>query len=237
MAERQVGTSLDYMSLPPLGGGSERTNLLMPKLKYRFVVNFDDFVMHGGSDSFRLAASVIDVTRPKSSSENVVIDVFNSKVNVAGKITWDPISITMRDDMSGNTQTAISKQIARQYDYQQQQSAKSASDYKFTMTIDLIDGQNAITANYQDSILERWTLKGCYIQSYDNGNQAYNSSEVSTIQLNIQYDVAVIDNNIVGNGASKKISNQRVLDGNPTGPRTKYKSLATGVGGLTRVAR
>lgn len=233
MAERNIGTSLDYMSVP--GRDSAGVSLMMPKLKYRFVVTFDDTIMQNGN-SFRLASSVVDVTRPKSNAENVVIDVFNSKINVAGKVTWDPITITLRDDMSGNTQTAISKQLAKQYDYQNQQSARAASDYKFTMSIDLIDGQNTITPEYEKSIVERWLLKGCYIQSFDNGNQSYNSSEVSTIQLTIQYDVAVIDNRITGNGASAKIFGQKVLDDSITGPRTKYKSLATGIGGSSRNA-
>lgn len=181
---RDVSNTLNYMSVP---GDGSHTTLLMPKLKYRFRVGFTNF--GAGSDITQLTNQVVDVTRPKGNFENIVLDVYNSKINIAGRHTWDPISLTLRDDMSGNIATAVGKQLQKQFDYYEQESAYAASDYKFRMTIEMLDGTNQ---KGTDAQLDVWELGGCYIQSFDNGNLAYNANEAATIQLTIYFDNAIL---------------------------------------------
>lgn len=199
---RSVSNTLSYMSVP---GDSTHTSLLMPKLKYRFRVGFTNFGTGAGLS--QLTNQVVDVTRPKGSFENIVLDVYNSKINIAGKHTWDPISLTVRDDMSGSIAAAVGSQLQKQFDMYEQESAYAASDYKFRMTIEMLDGTNQ---KGSDAQLDVWELGGCYIQAFDNGNLAYNASEAATIQLTIYFDNAVLtkingtalndqDWNIIGN--------------------------------------
>jgi len=49
----------------------------------------------------------MSVTRPTFSHEEVVVDVYNSKIYVAGKHTWDPVTVTIRDDVNNNASTRL----------------------------------------------------------------------------------------------------------------------------------
>ena len=76
---------------------------LMPKLKYRFRISFENFGVSGSTTE--LTKQVSEAARPNIKFENKVIDVYNSKINYAGKPTWDPITVKIRDDVTG----AVSK--------------------------------------------------------------------------------------------------------------------------------
>jgi hypothetical protein len=72
-------TSLNNLSVPTNGGTQV---LLMPKLKYRYRVTLLGF---GVAAATELTKQVKDVTRPKVNFEEITLDVYNSKVYLAGK--------------------------------------------------------------------------------------------------------------------------------------------------------
>ena len=74
--------------------------LLMPKLKYRFRVSFENFGV--STPRSELTKQVIDFTRPSLTFEDVPIDIYNSKVYIQGKHTCDPTTVNLRDDASGH---------------------------------------------------------------------------------------------------------------------------------------
>ena len=47
-----------------------------------------------------LTKQVVDVTRPNVSFEQITVDVYNSRVYLAGKHTWEPITLNLREDVS-----------------------------------------------------------------------------------------------------------------------------------------
>jgi hypothetical protein len=160
--------------------------LLMPKLQYRFRVNFLNFGV--SSPTSELTKQVVDVTRPNLTFESMEIPVYNSKVYLAGKHTWAPISINLRDDASGEVQKLVGEQLQKQFDFMEQASAVSGVDYKFRTNIEILDGGNgAITP----TVLETWELLGCFVTEANYNQLAYATSEPVTITLNIQYDNAV----------------------------------------------
>ena len=75
-------TSLINHSVQPAGAGSN-TAMLMPKLKYRFRVTLLGF---GTQAATELTKQVIDITRPKVSFEEIPIDIYNSKIKLAGRM-------------------------------------------------------------------------------------------------------------------------------------------------------
>ena len=87
-------TSLNNMTVPTAGGTQV---LLMPKLKYRFRVTLLGF---GVAAATELTKQVSDVTRPKVSFEEMTLDVYNSKVYLAGKPAFEMLTLTLRDDAS-----------------------------------------------------------------------------------------------------------------------------------------
>lgn len=177
-------TSLNRISVPPAGGNSG-TALLMPKLKYRFRVILLGF---GVEASTELTKQVVDVKRPNVSFEEMAIDIYNSKVKLAGKPSWEDVTLNLRDDANGQIQRLVGQQIQKQYDFMEQASARSGIDYKFQMNIETLDGGNGAL---EPNILEKWELYGCFISGADYGDANYATNEPMSVALTIKYDNAV----------------------------------------------
>lgn len=160
--------------------------MLMPKLKYRFRVNFENFGASGSTTE--MTKQVSDITRPNLSFANQVIEIYNSKINYAGKPTWENITVKLRDDVSGNVTKLVGEQNQRQFDFFEQSSAASAGDYKFTMRIEMLDGGNA---NSTPTVLESWEVYGCYLEKTNWQSLDYKEQGPVMIDLTIRYDNAV----------------------------------------------
>ena len=181
-------TSLNKYTVPLASNQSSATQgLLMPKLKYRFRVVLQGFGA-AGSISTELTKQVADVTRPKVSFEEMEIPVYNSKVYLAGKYTWETMTLTLRDDASGNVQRLVGEQIQKQFDFMEQAAARSGIDYKFTTKIEILDGGNGASV---PSILETFEVYGCFIQNADYGEMSYATNEPATVALTIRFDNAI----------------------------------------------
>jgi len=175
---------------------SGNTGLLMPKLQYRFRVLFNKFggsyglASVGGDQSrvLELTKQVVDVDRPSVNFNPVVLDTYNSKVNIAGKPSWSKINLTVRDDMGGNISRVVGEQVQKQFDFLEQASAAAAGDYKFLMTLDMLDGGNGA---YEPGILESWEISGCFIDTVSYNKMDYKSSEAVTISMSVTFDNAL----------------------------------------------
>ena len=176
-------SSLSKLSVPING---QNQGLLMPKLQYRFRVFLENFGV--SRPSSELTKQVIDVARPNVSFEPIVVDVYNSKINLAGRHTWDPITLNIRDDATGEVQKLVGEQLQKQFDFYEQASARAGIDYKFTTRIEMLDGGNGA---FDANVLETWELYGCFVQSANYNQLAYSANEVVTISLNIQFDNAI----------------------------------------------
>jgi hypothetical protein len=173
----------------PLASGDSASNqgLLMPKLQYRFRVSLENFGV--STPTTELTKQVIDVARPNVSFEKMTIDIYNSRVYLAGKHTWDPITLNLREDVNGNVQKLVGEQLQKQFDFYEQSSAASGQDYKFTTRIEILDGGNGANT---PNVLETFELYGCYVESANYNQLAYsNSTDPVSIALNIQYDNAI----------------------------------------------
>lgn len=179
--------SLTRMTVP-LGSdqSANAQGLLMPKLKYRFRVSLENFGVT--SPRTELTKQVIDVTRPQVSFENMVVEIYNSKVNLAGKHTWNPISLNVRDEVTNNVARLVGEQLQKQFDFVEQASAASGIDYKFQTKIEILDGGNGAS---DPTVLETWELYGCYLTEANYNDLNYASNEPVTISMNIQYDNAL----------------------------------------------
>ena len=165
---------------------SASQGLLMPKLQYRFRVVLENFGV--STPRSELTKQVVDCSRPNLTFDNITLDVYNSKVYMAGKHTWDPITITVRDDVNNAVSKLVGEQVQKQFDFFEQASAVSGIDYKFTSRIEMLDGGNGAST---PNVLETWELYGAYIESVNYNTLAYGTSEPVTITLNIRYDNAI----------------------------------------------
>jgi hypothetical protein len=157
--------------------------MLMPKLKYRFRVMFENFGT--STPTTELTKQVQDAARPQVTFENQKIMVYNSTINYAGRPAWNQMSIKLRDDVTGAVSKLVGEQMQKQFDFFEQSSAASGGDYKFLMRIEMLDGGNgAQTAN----VLETWECYGCYVQAAQYNALGYGAQDMLTIDLTIQPD-------------------------------------------------
>lgn len=172
----------------PLATGDSASNqgLLMPKLQYRFRVTLENFGV--STPTTELTKQVIDVTRPQVGFEPITIDVYNSKAYLAGKHTWNPISINLREDVNNNVQKLVGEQLQKQFDFYEQSSAASGQDYKFTTRIEILDGGNGANT---PTVLETFELYGCFVTDANYNELSYANNDVMRVTLSIQYDNAI----------------------------------------------
>ena len=166
-------------------GGNQ--GLLMPKLQYRFRVNFLNFGVDAAG-GLNLTKQVIDCARPTMTFDEITLPIYNSTMYLAGKHAWQPMSVNIRDDASGSISKAVGQQLQKQLDFVEQASAAVGADYKFQTNIQILDGGNGTLA---PTVLETWELYGCFLQTANYNTLNYGTSEVVTISLSIRYDNAV----------------------------------------------
>lgn len=189
-------------------GGNQ--GLLMPKLQFRFRVNFLNFGT--GGSTINLTKQVIDCSRPNVQFQEITLPVYNSTMYLAGKHQWQTLSINIRDDASGSVSQLVGQQLQKQMDFVEQASAASGQDYKFETNIEILDGGNGTAAPV---VLETWELYGCFVQTANYNTLNYGTNEVVTISLTLRFDNAI--QSPIGSGVGATI-------GRTVG------SIATGIG-------
>ena len=160
--------------------------LLMIKRKHLFRVVFEGFGIT--TPKSELTKNVVDFTRPTLTFDEIQLDVYNSKVFLAGKHTWDPVTVNIRDDVNGNVSRLVGEQVQKQFDMLEQASAASGIDYKFTTRCEMLDGGNGDQA---ENVLESWLLYGCFLTNINYNEVAYATSDPAMVSMTIRYDNAV----------------------------------------------
>ena len=174
---------------------------LMPKLQYRFRVSFTN--LGGGSLKDQTTQNVISASRPNLTHEEVVVDSYNSKMYLAGKHTWEPVTIVLRDDMDSNVIKVLGEQLNKQVDHTDQSSAIAGSAYKFSVKIETLDGANGTT---KPTTFDEWDLQGAFISNIQYGDLNYADSNMVQVTLTVRYDHAVhtVDGDDVLSGKKAK---------------------------------
>lgn len=173
-------STINDFGIPGVGSG-----ILHPKHKNRWRVTFAN--MGGGTDSQPVSMQAVTVSRPKVSFEEIELHRYNSRAFVAGKHSWEPMALTVEDDVTGSASTVIQAQLQKQQwligaEGQWLAAAGEGSLYKFVTYLDMLDGN--------DQVIEKWTVEGCFIQSSDYGELDYSANEKVTIALSIRFDHA-----------------------------------------------
>lgn len=175
--------------------------LLMPKLKFRFRVTFENFGV--SQPTTELTKQVIDFKRPSLTFDPVEIPVYNSRIYLAGKPTWETVTCNLRDDAGGEVSKRVGEQLQKQFDFMEQASAASGIDYKFLTRFEVLDGGNGAS---EATTLETWEMYGCFLTQADYQNAEYSSNDPMTIALTIRYDNAI--QTPIGTGVGTVVARQ-----------------------------
>lgn len=180
-------SSLSRMTVP-LASDQSATDqgLLMPKLKYRFRVLFENFGV--STPRTELTKQVIDFSRPSLTFDEIDIPIYNSRLYLAGKHTWEAVTCNLRDDAGGEVAKRVGEQLQKQMDFMEQASAAAGINYKFTTKCEILDGGNG---KFAPTVLETWELYGCFLASVNYQDLAYADSAPVTIAMTIRFDNAL----------------------------------------------
>ena len=165
--------------------GVEGSGIHHPQHKNRWAVNFVG--LPGDAHELRLQAITAD--RPKLEFEKIQLDRYNTRAYIAGKYTWQPISITFESDLGGLVVRALQAQLERQQSIigpgaaPRLPAAPHGSIYKFGIHLDMLDGESLLP-------MERWFIEGCYLEQVDWGDLDYSASETVKVVTTISYDHA-----------------------------------------------
>jgi len=194
----------------PLGGNQSASTqgLLMPKLKFRFRVSFDNFGV--STPKTELTKQVMSFARPQVTFDPIEIPVYNSRVYLAGRPTWQAVTTTLRDDAGGNISRLVGEQLQKQYDFMEQASASSGIDYKFITRLEMLDGANG---NIEPIVLETWELYGCFLTDVNYNDVDYSSNDPVTVTMSIRYDNAIQTTSPGGVGNDVGRTNGTVITG------------------------
>jgi hypothetical protein len=202
-------SSLSRMTVPLASDQSAPDQgLLMPKLKYRFRVIFENFGV--STPRTELTKQVIDFTRPSVTFDEIPIEIYNSRVYLAGKHTWEMVTVNLRDDAGNQVTRMVGEQLQKQLDFLEQASAASGIDYKFLTKCEILDGGNGAVA---PTVLETWELYGCYLNNVNYNDLNYGTSEPVTVSMQIRFDNAI--QSPFGVGVGTEVS--RTVAGSITG--------------------
>jgi hypothetical protein len=177
--------NLSNFGIPGAGPG-----ILHPRLKNKFRITFKNIgALVSGTNGKDLTMQVTTITLPNLTYEEVALHRYNSVAYIAGKHSWEPINVTVEDDITGLAATVIKNQaetmqrlIGADLDGRWLNTAATGSDYKFAATIDQLDGN--------EGVVQSWMLEGCYFASVDFGDRDYSASEAATITMSIRFDHA-----------------------------------------------
>lgn len=172
--------TLSQTGIPGVGNG-----VLHPKQGNRFRVLFQNIGVGGPGQSTDLSMQVVTCSRPSISFDEIPLHRYNSVVYIAGKHSWEPLSLTIEDDITGRASQIIQNQMESQQKLiggtgPWLNATPTASGYKFGTTLEMLDGNETVT--------ERWKLEGCIIMSVDYGSLDYSAADAVQISLSIRFD-------------------------------------------------
>lgn len=172
--------TINDIGIPGVGNG-----ILEPKRRNKWRVTFANLA--GGVDSQPLSIQAVTVTRPVISFDPIELHRYNARAYVAGKYTFEPMTVGFEDDVTGQASQVIQDQLQTQQFLIGAEGAFLAtagegSAYKFVTYLDMLDGA--------DGFIERWTVEGCYFENVDYTDLDYSDAEKVLINCTIRYDHA-----------------------------------------------
>ena len=99
--------TIEDIGIPEIGNG-----ILQPKLKARWRITFSN--LGGGVDSQPLSFQAVTVTRPTLTFDEVQLDRYNSRAWIAGKHTFEQMTLTFEDDVTGTAAKVLQDQVQSQ---------------------------------------------------------------------------------------------------------------------------
>jgi hypothetical protein len=145
-----------------------------PKRQHQFILELD------GIPAYLIKAS----GKPSITNTAVELDMINVKRYVAGKHSWDTITMTLYDAIVPSGAQAVMEWVRLHHESATGRDGYS-SFYKKEIRLHQLSPLG--------EVIEEWILKGAFITSAGFGTFDWSSDAVQEIELTIQYDWAFLN--------------------------------------------
>ena len=144
-----------------------------PKRQFRWVMAIE------GIDAFIIKTA----TRPNISIEEVEIPYINHKRFIAGKSSFETLSVTLHDPIAPSGAQQVMEWVRTHFESVSGR-AGYADFYKRDIQIKMLDPIG--------TVVELWDVKGAFLTAADFGSLDYGASDPSEISLTIRFDNCVL---------------------------------------------
>ena len=148
-------------------------NKFEPKRQFRWVLAIE------GIDAFIIKTA----TRPNISIEEVEIPFINHKRYIAGKSSFETLSVTMHDPIAPSGAQQVMEWVRTHFESVSGR-AGYADFYKRDIQLKMLDPIG--------TVVELWDIKGAFLTAADFGSLDYGASDPSEISITIRYDNCVL---------------------------------------------
>ena len=148
-------------------------NKFEPKRQFRWVMAIE------GIDAFIIKTA----TRPNISIEEVEIPFINHKRFIAGKASFETLSVTLHDPIAPSGAQQVMERVRTHFESVSGR-AGYAGFYKRDIQIKMLDPIG--------TVVELWDVKGAFLTAADFGSLDYGASDPSEISLTIRFDNCVL---------------------------------------------
>jgi hypothetical protein len=148
-------------------------NKFEPKRQFRWVLAIE------GIDAFIVKTA----TRPNISIEEVPIPFINHTRYIAGKSTFETLSVTMHDPIAPSGAQQVMEWVRTHFESVSGR-AGYADFYKRDIQLKMLDPIG--------TVVELWDIKGAFLTAADFGSLDYGASDPSEISITIRFDNCVL---------------------------------------------
>tara|TARA_R110000824_G_scaffold36682_4_gene113683 strand:+ start:527 stop:1015 length:489 start_codon:yes stop_codon:yes gene_type:complete len=148
-------------------------NKFEPKRQFRWVLAVE------GIDAFIVKTA----SRPNISIEEIEIPFMNHKRYIAGKASFETLSVTLHDPIAPSGAQQVMEWIRTHFESVSGR-AGYADFYKRDIQLKMLDPIG--------TVVELWDIKGAFLTGADFGSLDYGSSEASEISVTIRFDNCVL---------------------------------------------
>jgi|TARA_B100001094_G_C18082861_1_gene746154 hypothetical protein len=146
-----------------------------PLRKNRFIFRFPDEL---GIQEWWVSTG----SRPKYTSSEVEIPFLNTSTFVAGRFTWDSITVEFRDPIGPSATQALMEWV-RLHSESVTGRQGYAAGYKKDVELEMLDPTGVV--------VQKWILQGTQINDADFGSLGYSDNELATISVGFRFDRAI----------------------------------------------
>ncbi len=148
-------------------------NKFEPKRQFRWVLAIE------GIDAFIVKTA----TRPNISIEEVEIPYINHKRYIAGKASFETMSITLHDPIAPSGAQQVMEWVRTHFESVSGR-AGYADFYKRDIQLKMLDPIG--------TVVELWDVKGAFLTAADFGSLDYGASDPTEISITVRFDNCVL---------------------------------------------